>query len=601
MPTLNDFIPDAPKTVILKPLTKGMDLSDDDQQTTDMRRIAGADATTLGLRKHGSWNNVYSSALVPLLPNEVFQRVGQLTLIDGDIASFIVSNRALYYFDADTGFEIVSWHQLYDAVGTPGANTVVVAGTIKTTLGLGAGDYVILPDGAYLITDITESTDSTITVATNWTTPPSSGFKIVKPFAASDQTVVDFACGRGTAYFVDGISSTIWAYNGSFMDAHSIMFTGTSTAALLGASAVVVFKERLYFANVIDGSAGSSTRVRWTDVLDWTKSSAANYQDLESAVSPLMALKSTEDYLAAFSVGDVFYSRPTSLESLPYAFYKAETGNVGPVGPMATTTIMNAILFVGVDDVYIFSYTDNNGPSTQRIATKVADEMLSDVTLLQKTMCATDTENSRVIVAVPTAAGSFSKMWLFNMKTNAWTLDEANTLQMIGSSIFTNQWRCSDFAITVLCSSGEYATRTCSSFYVMPSRPQLVVFTTGNYMQTYDPNGASATTFEVVTKSLDFDAPVDRKVFTQAVVRVDGLDGGVTLTLKVRLDESTTWRTLGTFSLTETQNEDILSFRATGRRAQFKLESTTNTSPWYLKYIALRVKAKGRMTAEGRY
>lgn len=623
MPTASDFIPDSPQTVVLKPLTKGMDLSDDDQNSTSFRRISGADVSALGIKRHGVWKNVYSSALDLLLPDEKFQRIAQLILTDGDTATVVVTNKALYYFDATTGFRIVPWKQLFNVISTT-EHTVVVAGDVGTLYDITAGDYLVIPsllspDGinypdtpGALITSVVYdgSTNTTITVTESISAVPSSNVKIVKPFQASDYTVVDFACGGGNMYLVDGVSTMIWKFDGLVLDEHVINETGTATPIISGAVAIAYFKERLYFANVIDGSGGSATRIRWTNVLGtsgtaWNEMDASNYQDLETAVSPLMALKSTEDYLMAFTTSDVYYSRQTSLDSLPYAFYRAETGSVGAVGPLAITTVMNAVMFVGTDDVYVFTYNEDDGPSIKRLATLVSDEMLVSQATLRKTLCITDVDNSRVVVAIPDDNEQYPVLWLFNMKTNAWSVDESATFQAVTSSIITNQWRFSDFAPTptILFNDPLYATRTFISFRVLPSKPQLAVFTSSNFMQTYDPLGKGATAWSLITKSLDFNDPTNRKVFTQAIVRADdllALDGGVSITLSVRLDESATWRVLGTFLLTETQNEDILSFRATCRRAQFKFESTSNVSPWYLKYIALRVKSRGRMTAERR-
>ena len=633
----NQFV--GSQVIPIRPLSVGMVTEGSDVllKAGAMVNLEGFDVVERGLRRVGGFIQQYGEPIPLLFGDDQIdadRRRGEvpidffsLTLATGDTRAIVLTNRLLYVFDPSSGYAPVYWKKVFTVSGYDDSGTdavINIAGDEVTDSMLAAGDWLLLNSSTklYKIETVvyTAGTDTTnITIKGKPTTAPTT-FKVLKAFVGRESDVVGWCLGRNAAWFVDGVSPCVFRYDGTWLCPIRVQESSTdATRTMYGAKYITHFRDRLYFGDVQDGSAGTlkaHQRIRWTEVLGWgltndfVESPAINYQDLAGKIGGIVGIIGLEELLFAFTTDAVFYGQQTSLEGLPYAFVELQTGGVSVVGPNAYGGLLGSLIFVGQDDVYTIGL-DQGYPVFGKIGTPIANELFPFAHPTKVTV-SVDPLNSRVIVGVPTLSpDAIDDLWIWNYRTKGWSKETDIRLRTLTTSAFANQFRFSEIDPTWEFDSSPISGLSFDSLMRVPGFAELHAFDTNNYLLKYEADALGHSVFiggvktlvpiavEIETPDYDFDMPDDDKTFLAFGMRIrDTAERTETIRLSLEAsgNHGTTWRSLGTLTFPPGDTEDKLAFRFTAGTVRFRVRSgvlAVEGPSWTVLEITLKVKVRG--------
>jgi hypothetical protein len=609
----DSFIPSSPQDFPIRPVMKGMITSVAPTQAPDgsFSLIRNLDVTVRGMRRLGGWAlGIYQNSSTPLAipflaPNERVEDMTLLTSADGTFQNMIITNRFLYQMGLTSGYKRIPWvkrledgdcWRINNVAVINGKTTITLSGNFISTH-LRAGDYIQIDGNPnYYISESVSSTvtSTIITLSTTITPTPAINTKFVvyKPFNTPPLSFVDFCLARNSLYLVDSSSDLVFQYNGQVL-LPLIITDDDGNQTVAGAETIAFYGERLYFGNVIEGYTSSVTsyyrnRVRWTDVLDFSKSSASYYQDVSKSQGRIFKLVGMGPLLMAYTPTEVYYARPTNLTNLPYSFAKLETGGAAAVGAKAVAPYLEGQIFVSQDNVYFVS----NDLTISKLADAISYNLKQAQGLATYTYCRIDTQQSRILIG--TSLGEFvsSSLFIFNIQPKAWSVYDhlplvAPSLLTLGKQLLWKDVATSDTWTNSMLTQLAWATVLSGD-----ASPTLVAFQADGYMLIYnaasnintiEQNGAVVylqTPIRIETPDYDLGASdsdktalrTGLKIFEQDLDRITRTSP-IYLQVAGSIDGGATWRILGILRIAPQHNEDALNFRLTGSTLRFRIES----------------------------
>lgn len=634
----------VPQTQAIRPLTAGMITEGSSvlQSPGSMQRIKGYDVEPVGLKRHGSWVNLSEFTFDPLFKDrqddvtrrssEKFEDMFQLAATDGSSINIVLSNRLIYKFTKTEGFVPLPWdfdfsptHSARSGGTTSWLFTFDGADLTDPTVGnyLAVGDWVQGFDTvtgvalyaliATIVFNAGGSGNTIVTATVPVGTDIGGTLTVFKPFKTATEDIVDWATGRGSAYVVDGASDYPFVTDGVNVNPLIVNTeaAGAGSRQMLSAKTIASYNERLYFGNTHEGSDYCRQRIRWTEVLDWSQSVAASYQDLVSTPGPVTRLKGSSEVLMAFTTDAEYYGRDISSETIPLGFFQLQSGGVSAIGPRAMAAMLNGLIFVGSDDVYMFQNPKDSGPALNRIGTPVFDAIKASIQDARKTVVLTDVKNSRILIGTPGA--STGTIWSWNYKTKGWSFADQVKFTNLMASIVSEQLTYAEALTTISPTTGkawaygdaESAVSYGSLLYLESVTDLIVLDTDGNLIKydadaAVDFNGAGVVT-EIITQDYDFDLPDQNKSFLGLSLRIKrGAEtsptGIIAMVVYVSTDRGTTWKNLGSMTIKSDRDEARIDFRAVGPTARFRLVQSSELStivPWTILELTLRVRVRG--------
>jgi hypothetical protein len=607
------FIPSSPQDFPVRPVMKGMITSVAPTQAPDgsFSLVRNLDVTVRGMRRLGGWAlGIYQNASTPLaipflVPNERVEDMTLLTSADGTFQNMIITNRFLYQMGLTSGYKRIPWvkrledgdcWRINNVAVINGKTTITLSGNFISTY-LRAGDYIQIDDNPnYYISESVSSTvtSTIITLSTTITPTPTINTKFVvyKPFNTPPLSFVDFCLARNSIYLVDSSSDLVFQYNGQVL-LPLIITDDDGNQTVAGAETITFYGERLYFGNVIEGYTSSVTsyyrnRVRWTDVLDFSKSPASYYQDVSKSQGRIFKLVGMGPLLMAYTPTEVYYARPTNLTNLPYAFAKLETGGAAAVGAKAVAPYLEGQIFVSQDNVYFVS----NDLTISKLADAISYNLRRAQGLATYTYCRIDTQQSRILIG--TSLGEFvsSSLFIFNIQPKAWSVYDH--LPLVAPSLLTlgKQLLWKDVATSDTWTNSMLTQLAWATVLAGDASPTLVAFQADGYMLIYnaasnintiEQNGAVVylqTPIRIETPDYDLGASdsdktalrIGLKIFEQDLDRITRTSP-IYLQVAGSIDGGATWRILGILRIAPQHNEDALNFRLTGSTLRFRIES----------------------------
>lgn len=622
--------------VVLRPLSIGMASEGSEVllKPGATTKLIGFDVVEKGLRRLGGFRPIYDTP-VPILfgydqasedrklgelPEDFFS----LTLEDGDTRAIVITNRLIYEFDPSSGFSPVYWKKVftistYSVVG--GNAQVVMTGNEVADSFLESGDWVLFDtdtDLRRVVSVVYDSGANTTTLTANGApTATPTTFKVIKPFKTGNYRT-GWTIGRNAAWFVDGVSPFVFRYDGTWLSGMKVQQSASDpTRTMFGAKTITTYKNRLYFGDVQDGSAGTlmmHQRIRWSEVLGWglstdyIESAATNYQDLAGHVGPILRLVGLEELLVAFTTDAIFYGRETSLVGMPYAFVEIQSGGISLVGAAAVCGLLGSIVFVGQDDVYLLGL-DQGYPVLSRIGSPVANSIFP-IKLPDRVTVVSDPINSRILVGLSTISAEYiDTIWIWNYRTKGWSIEKDLTFRSICGASFADQLRYKDVDPTWTFGSSPISGLAYSALMAVPGFLNLYAYDTENYLLNYSkdyPNHSIyesgvmtsvAVATEVEFPELDFDMPDLDKTFYSFGVRLRDeaqRTQPLAFTVEGSVNSGRTWKSLGTLRIGAEETESAVHFRLTGSRGKFRLKGVEGISPpWTILECTIKVRVRG--------
>jgi hypothetical protein len=553
---------------------------------------------------------------------ERVQEMVNLFRADGSSVGVVITNRALYTVDQTSGYKPVYWKKVYTIVSTT-ANTAVFAGNLSTDL-ITNGDCLYDGSEYYLISNITYDvgTDkTTILVNRNWIVAPTGSVYFIKPFTTPAEDIISWTIGRNKLYFVDGYTPMVFKFDGEFVSGFIMQDISTPPSAILWtAKSIVNFKDRLFFLNTVESSPPGQVqqRVRWSEVLNWETSAAANYQDLAAKPGVGVSLAANGDIIMAFTEDALYVGEETEDVDIPYAFREVQTGGAVPTGPRAVTPLPNGILFVASDDVYFFTNPKNTGPQLNRVGSAVASSLLNSAVNQRAIIAKTDVLNSRVMILTSTETGQTLALWFWSYKPDAWSSADSVDIRSLSVTDYTQQLHFDDVDPTWTIENNPYAELPISVLQGQISPLTVYAFDVYGNLLKYDstaaqhvlPDGGGVMAAKAIesvleTQDMDFGLPdTDKSVMSLGLRLMDDPDSTRTTTVKFRVEGSTNrgkmWRYLGMLRIDADDDEDAITFRMTGPTIRFRISTgsvsygtTAACAPWTILELTARIRARG--------
>lgn len=637
--------PQTPDTLAIRPLTKGV-VTEGSSVLAELGsalRASGYEVTLRGLKRQGGWTPAMiiggKSVPVPMVfgnsadraerrLGEQVQEMVNLFKADGSSVGIVITNRALYTVDQTVGYKPVYWKKAYTIVSTT-SNTAVFAGNLITDL-ITSGDYLYDDSEYYLISNISydAGTDkTTILVNRNWVVAPTGDIHFIKPFTTPAEDIISWTIGRNKLYFVDGYTPMVFKFDGEFVSGFVMQDTSTPPSAILWtAKSIVNFKDRLFFLNTVEGSSMGQVqqRVRWSEVLNWETSAAANYQDLVAKPGVGVSLAVNGDIIMAFTEDALYVGEETGSVDIPYAFREVQTGGAVPTGPRAVAPMPNGMLFVASDDVYFFTNPKDTGPQLTRVGSSVASSLLDSAVDQRAIIAKTDVLNSRVMILTSTATGQTLELWFWSYKPNAWSSADSVDIRSLSITDYTQQIHFDDVDPSWTIENNPYAELPISVLQGQISPLTVYAFDVYGNLLKYDPeatqhllpDGGGAMAAKAIesvleTQDMDFGLPdTDKSVMSLGLRLVDDPNSTRTVAVKFRVEGSTnrgkTWRYLGTLRIDADDDEDAITFRMTGPTIRFRISTgsvsygtTAACAPWTILELTSRVRARGAEQQRG--
>jgi len=607
------FIPSSPQDFPIRPVMKGMVTSAAPTQAPDgsFSLVRNLDVTVRGMRRLGGWElGIYQNASTPLavpflVSDERVEDLTVLALTDGVFQNIVVTNRFLYQMELTTGYRRIPWVKRFEdfdcwRIGTISVvnnKTVITISGNFTSVYFRAGDYIQIDgDSTLYRTEAVSSTETETTFYLETEIVPSPAvntlFVVYKSFKTPPLNFVDFCIARNKIYLVDSVSDIVFQYNGQVLSP-LIITDDEGNQTVAGAETITFYGERLYFGNIVEGYVGSVTsyyrnRVRWTDVLDFSKSPASYYQDVSRDQGRIFKLVGMGPLLMAYTPTEVYYARPTNLTNLPYSFAKLETAGAAAVGPKAIASYLEGQIFVAPDNVYYVS----NDLNISKLADAISYNLQQAQGLATYTYCRMDSKQSRILIGTSSGAFESEKLFIFNIQPKAWSVYEhlpivAPSLLTLGKQLLWKDLDPSETWVNSMITRLAWATvlagDASSTLVAFQANGYMLVYNADSNLNKIEQDGSVVylqTPIRIETPDYDLGASdtdktalrISLKIFERELDRITRTTP-IYLQVSGSTDGGSTWRLLGILRIAPQHNEDALNFRLTGSTLRFRIES----------------------------
>lgn len=600
------FVPQGPKTIVERPLDKGVITSIMPQGAPagSFQELENFLVTPRGLLRTGNFMARGGSNLT--VDYGPVTGVWKLWTTAGN-GYVVVTDRKFMYVLGSSG--LTAYYDTYSTSTLEVSSTTVTGAGTSWATDINAGDVLVLdadgsgdgPEDA-IITRVNSDTELTIASAPTGTYAAGTDYIIRKAFRTNhplDRSEI------GTATTPSGIATRrIQAVAADdklvFVDGarYPRSFDGTTFGQFGSLSiipqSIAYFRDRLHFGHVIDGSDYYRYQMRWSDVGSGNLDTigAASYQSLPYTEGAFLSFATMGGNLVAFYMDAVYIGTPTNSPSIPVDFDLVSTGGVGLVGMNAWTQALDGLFYVGQEDIY---YISNQG--FEGIGTPVLRETLAKCSRPEFIEVVSDPVNKRVIFGFPKDSPYMEYFWSFQWETRAWSRETFEPgASCFGLVRYETTLTIDDLTGTIDALSDSYST---IDEMGGDENPRASVFigtqgTSGTLYNIYKTGDSKRGEF--VTREIDLNLPDQKKQYTKFGMRIDR-----TFTDDVEFNVWLThersggyWKPLGTLTIAGGTNEGKVNFRSVGTVARFRVEQVTATEPFVVEEFTVRVRARGR-------
>lgn len=417
--------PSNTESAVFRPFSFGMDTVHP-RSRVKLRDLLNAYPGEDGLHQRPVLYELFTT--VPVASGETIIDFVDMGVISSLYGSFVAIGTSYIYASQDgVTWTRCPWKQdHYTATAITDLNKVTVTGeTFQTDLGEPVdGMKVAFKDanGDYTIERSITTIPSEDTIwldAELPSPPPSMDFQILYAFQANDPYTVQWTKGPDRVYLVDTSDVGILSFDGMYLG-RLALHDGASVAPFSGAACVLFLNGYLVVGNV--NTTNGYRAIYWSDVTDISNFQSINFVVLTLSAGPLFSLRTIENYIVAATQDDVYVGKPFSGEDLayvmPWVFKRLETSGRVPVGQNSIVSALNAVFYVGQDDVYALSFAQLNASGdfvVTPLECPVRNVALSGD--MHKALVMYEPRTECLMVAPRTP---FNVLWAMNVRTKGW-------------------------------------------------------------------------------------------------------------------------------------------------------------------------------------
>lgn len=580
----NLFIPADPNFVSLRPIDKGImhHLPTNGMPAGSLLQAKNFIVGPTGpMRRPAIYPRAHTGNPYPV------QKIRTLWSSEGAQTTFVFDTKYLYKYDGTTTLsKIASTYSTGTVSGTSGATTITGSSTVWSTNDILAGDEITVDGNTYTIDVVNSDTQITTKedLATTFSGVSYIINRIINPYADLTRLLVDVE-------IVD--NKLIWTdYNRTLRTSSGTSIADYSTdLANIKAGCLTFFKDRIWIANIIDGSYTYKYRIKWSSATDRTSFDSADYYDLPYTNGHIMRLVPFSNLLAVYFTDALYLGRPSNYANLPLVFERYDTKGVGLVGTQAITRFIGGHLFVGQDNIYFLS-----NQALDPIGTPIVQDTIRATKNQHLIWASPDPRNNRVIFGFPELGSELVKLWSFNYISKAWSYDEIESTSSVNLVGFYYNETWGDVTETWGSNTklwGEYLDQTIHQKTYYGTTNGDVWMLTDDGAQDENLRNIPV---ELETPDFDYNQPDKNKTWLRLSLKIDRiLDTGETLLFTVTgsVDRGHTYKFLGTITINAGEDEGKINFRLTGSMARFKFVSDSNVKSYTISEIVYRVRTRG--------
>lgn len=613
---MSDFVPRAPESVALRPLTKGMvsNAIGTEVPAGAGTVVCGFYVEPQGLTRRPAWTPLLSSKMnygrLPTLETgEEIQDIISFVSSTGVFSYVAITSLRLFVMKAsDATWSEVPFGAASYAITSEDATHLNSSGADFVADGVRIGDVVLLGG---VLTAIANVSATQLTFAAVPSHPGETDFTIYHRFDAA--TFIDFDYAPGKLLFTDNsIGGVVW-FDGTLLTIVALHANALDPDPdyLLGAKTVMYFAGRVWLGCTIEDGSDGSRFIRWSSLTDLTEFAASDYILFNRETTEVLKLSSIEDVPVVYLENAIYSGYPSSLSGLPYGFIRVECGTASLSSPRALVSANNGQFFIGYDNIYFLS-SGRQGTSQTLSVTPVGTPILNEsirlVTNPEKSVAFFNKKKSTIMFAMSmSSARRVSRTFLFNLQTQAWSYTDSPSDFFVSYAVLptataptwddftTETWddlastRWSEYA-TNIAQAVVCAIDALGTIYQSSDTP---IDDTLIYGATPTPtNVAIATEFD--SGDLDFDMPDTDKVYTRVAIHLEDVKN-TTRTINAEYavalsgDKGRTWSEKGVIVVEPEADSDEAHFRFRDDSARVRLVSE-RTPPIVVSGIMLRVR-----------
>ncbi len=510
----------------------------------------------------------------------------------GTQVQLLITSGTLYQVGPLTELTEKTWTYTSGTVAADGTG-VIGSGTGWASYEILAGDLFRIGSEESAISELTGTDSLTLASALSNVYASGTSYSIQRTFNEDlpdmvDWIVIDdkviFADGRRPIREYDVTSGTMSWYITGNPD------YGSGSEEFIS-YCLMYFLDRIWSGHEYTATDGDERhRITWSKVTNTQDFSDGNFVDRPYSAGKILRLIPMGNMAVCYYEDAIDIGTITNYPDLPLAWQRLETGGIGLVGMKAVCSWGGGHYFIGQDDIY---YLDNSG--IKGIGSPVVRETIHECDYLTRCYVAPDPQNFRICFGFPESSEEIAKIWSFNYQTEQWSYDNKQTYMIVNPVV--------DYQLSWDDLTGTWDTLPYASWDDMEANPQ----TRSLYIEfadhlwklskagKIDPNDVAITGI-METKDYDF-GDIDRnKTWSRISMKIyapDGLDGDLEFVVQGSGDQGSSWKSLGTLSIPEGENEGKVNFKLTSSHARFKFTTGSNVRPYYVTEISMKVKGRG--------
>lgn len=591
------FTPGSPVSLPLRPLNKGIVLHLPAQAIADEAVLDAKNyiVGTGGLTRRPGLG-IYRSDAITYPP---IRDIITFWKTDGSQVTVVIDSRFIYlvlqgsvdaqYHTFSTAAHLKSSGAYLIATNNPGWDTK-----------LDVGDVIYLSYTSFnelgIINNVMSNKLILLENAPTLTTYPiTTHYKGYRTLKAKNPYLVDWTVADNKILFADSVHP-LKSFDGSTFGYYDAALTWIPTC-------VTFFRDRIWCGRILDSGTDWRTRLTWSQTLDHTDftdraTSSQTFLDLPYTPGYIRRLVPMGSMLVCYMTDAIWIGRPTQLagDTLPLAFEQVDTGGVGLVGMKAVCPWLRGHFFIGDDDIY---YLSNAG--LERIGTPVVKRTIKTCQNLWACYVTADPLNNRVVFGFPELSENIEKLWSFDYVAKAWSYDEVSCSMIGNAELYTAYtWDTLDSTagLTVQTwDTGMGVFATWDAIGGQGSGKRLFVGISDEIYRldsSLDADANSNITASFTTKDYDFGEPDSKKTVYRVALKLGELaTSDILFTVEGSTNRGGAWKSLGTMTIASGDDEAHVDFRMTGSTFRFRFTSNSQTVPYTITEMTLRVKKRG--------
>ena len=513
------------------------------------------------------------------------------------------------------------------------AQTITGTGVDFVTDAIRTGDILRFETspGVYVetsVSGINSRTELALTIPSGVTS--GMDFEVIREFALADGYTVDFAHMPGGLVVVDGSPRGIWLYDGVALRDLNVVGDSTDVSDgnehyLLGAHTVHYFNGYLILGNTLETYTPASLinkfdqkrTIRWSSVSKINEFAVMDYVLFTRETSDVVKITSTEECPVVFMGNAIYFGQASSLDELPYAYQRVESGAISAVGQRAMCAVPGGMVFIAQKNIYFFELA-RQGTRVPTL-TPVGNEVYNKANManggLRYTRAMFSPQQNMLMCCFPKRKSRLGQMFCLGGETRGWSYIDDPASRFTGAGIFpyysllrwqdgnAQDWTDYDLLSWFSQKLEDYTNRV----FTVDTNGYIYV-SDDSYDWDEEPRSGAIqrVPYQCVVESgdLDMGSPGHYKIISQMILTVADVatrerDNDLTCQISTSTDRGKSWTDKADITFETDSFIEDAHIRANGEVIRYRLTFGSDSPLFTLAELQLRFRRVGAFAQRG--